>query len=101
MIILGKYKIVNMKRFKTFLFLITFLISLTFFILISTITAYPKEEVMYDYVYIKAGDTLWDIANEYNNDIDIRKFIDIVKKENSLSSAVIYPGDIIKIPLIY
>lgn len=101
MIILGKYKIVNMKRFKTFLFLITFLISLTFFILLSTITVYPKEEVKYDYVCIKTGDTLWDIADDYNNDIDIRKFVDIIVKENSLSNAVIYPGDIIKIPQTY
>ncbi len=101
MIILGKYKVVNMKRFKTFLFMLVFFISLTLFILLSTITAYSKEEIMYDYVYIKAGDTLWEIADKYNNNINIKKFINIIMKENSLSNTVIYPGDIIKIPLIY
>ena len=101
MIILGKYKVVNIKRFKIFLFIITFISSLAIFILLSTITVYPKEEIKYDYVCIKAGDTLWNIAINYNNNIDIRKFVNIIMEENSLVDAVIYPGDIIRIPLNY
>lgn len=99
MIILGKYKVVNTKRFKIFIFVTTFLISLLFFITITTITAYPKEEVQYDYVCVKTGDTLWDIAQQYETDINLRCFIDLILKENSKSDCLIYPGDILKIPL--
>ena len=101
MIILGKYKVVNIKRFKIFLFILTFLSSLAIFILLSTVTVYPKEEIKYDYVCVKSGDTLWNIAINYNNNVDIRKFVKIIMEENSLVNAVIYPGDVIKIPLIY
>lgn len=99
MIILGKYKITNMKRFKIFIIVSAFLISLIVFTLLNTVTVYPKEEIQYEYIYVRAGDTLWQIATEYNNGMDIRKFVKLIMDENSLNSAVIYPGDVLKVPL--
>lgn len=101
MIFLGRFKIVNIKRFKIFIIISAFLISLIIFTLMNTVTVYPKEEIQYEYIYVRAGDTLWQIASEYNNNMDIRKFIKVIMDENSLNSAIIYPGDVLKVPLNY
>lgn len=96
--ILNKYKIVNRKRFYSFLFVTLLLISIIFFTLLFSIRAYSKEQIQYDYICVKEGDTLWNIAQYYNYNIDIRKFVTIIKKENSLKNSIIYPGDVLKIP---
>lgn len=67
--------------------------------LFSIITVYPENTENYDYVLIETGDTLWDIASEYNNNIEIRKFIFIIMEKNNLEDCIIYPGEIIKIPI--
>ncbi len=49
---------------------------------------------------IQAGDTLWAIAEEYNQDNkDIREYIYELKKINGLNSGLITPGQRIKVPV--
>ncbi|MDD4781112.1 MAG: LysM peptidoglycan-binding domain-containing protein [Tissierellia bacterium] len=99
MIILNKYRVTDIRKFKRFMFILILLISLLSFSLISTFNAYSKDITQYDYISVQEGDTLWAIASEYSNKDDIRKVIYIISKVNNISEATIYPGDIIKIPL--
>lgn len=53
-------------------------------------------------VTVKAGQNLWQIADTYdNNKIDLRKFIYDIKKLNNIAKdSMIYPGQILKIPVL-
>lgn len=51
-------------------------------------------------VKIVKGDTLWKIAaRHYDKNTDLRKKIFEIKKVNELESAMLKPGQIIKIPI--
>ncbi|MDK2836496.1 MAG: hypothetical protein PWP21_1273 [Thermosediminibacterales bacterium] len=75
---------------------------LIFIILISFLPKGTTKNNSQDYIIItvKKGDTLWRIASLYKekND-DIRKIIYMIRKDNNLESADIFPGQILKIPL--
>ena len=59
-----------------------------------------KKEKAYFEMYIKSGDTLWDLAKKYTpKGKDLRKTIYEISILNELDSADIYPGQIIKIPI--
>lgn len=51
-------------------------------------------------IVVRPGDTLWDIAEEYNRDgqIDIRRFIHQIKKDNNLMTSGLTPGQVLYIP---
>ena len=99
MIILNKYKVTDINKFKRFMFLAILLISFISFTLFSTYKAYSKDILQFDYITIHNGDTLWSIASNYSVNKDIREVIYNISKINNINDAVIYPGDIIKIPL--
>ena len=99
MIILNKYKVTDINKFKRFMFLAILLISFISFTLFSTFKAYSKDIPQFDYITVHKGDTLWSIASNYSADKDIREVIYNISKINNINDAVIYPGDIIKIPL--
>jgi hypothetical protein len=90
-----KYKLKNKKRFFTLIFLL-FAVMITF--IFADIT-YGYKEKEYKMVEIKCGDTLWDIADRYRGDTEIRKFLYEIKKVNSLDTSNIYTGDTLKIPV--
>ncbi len=55
---------------------------------------------MYHEYYVRPGDTLWDIAKEYNdNNKDLRKYIYNIMKQNEMETPDIIPGQMILIPL--
>jgi|SRR5690554_1611445 len=60
-----------------------------------------RGNMQYEYgiVEVKKGDTLWNIIGEYNiyND-DPRKLVTEIKRINDLDTAIIYPGQCLKIP---
>ena len=97
-----KYKIVNKKRFLIFL--------ITLFVIIISIISLLKPsnrayssilEEEHIEIAISKGDTLWDIALEYMPEkYDVRKMIYNIKRINKMESSYIFPGDIIKIPII-
>lgn len=97
-----KYRIVNKKRFFTFWFtiwLIAFII-ITFFINHSKVYSSTYKQ-NYIEIVVKKGDTLWQIAKEHlPEDYDIRKMIHQIREVNNMEVADIYPGDLVKIPII-
>ena len=57
------------------------------------ITRYAMYEV-------KSGDTLWSIARStYNDTVDVRDMIDIIKDVNSIEDYEIYPGMSLSLPM--
>jgi len=47
---------------------------------------------------VAPGETLWDIADQYTEGRDLRKVVAAIKQYNGLESAVIEPGQVLKIP---
>ncbi len=99
MIVLNRYKITNMKNFKRFMFISILSISIFVFTFMATLNAYSKDIPQFDYIRVSEGDTLWSIASNYSQNIEIRELIYIISKENNIQDAAIYPGDIIRVPL--
>ncbi|MCD8152779.1 MAG: LysM peptidoglycan-binding domain-containing protein [Clostridiales bacterium] len=63
------------------------------------------EAVCYKSVYVHAGDTLWDIADEYMDDAydtynDKNDYIDEIKQINHITEADLQAGSYIIVPYI-
>jgi hypothetical protein len=99
MIILNKYKVTDIKKFKRFMFLTILLISMIAFTSILTLNAYSKDIPQFDYIRVQQGDSLWSIAKNYAGSKDIREIIYKISEINNIHNNSIHPGDIIKIPL--
>lgn len=99
MIILNRYKVTDLKKFKRFMFISILLISILVFASMTTLNAYSKDIPQFDYISVKEGDTLWSIASNYSDHKEIREVIYEITDINNLENALIYPGDKIKIPL--
>ena len=97
-----KYKIVNKRRFFLSLFfmsLITIAIISLFINMDKVYSSTYNEE--YKTVIVKAGDTLWNIAREHMpDDYDVRKAVFEIREFNNMVTADLYPGDLVKIPLV-
>ncbi|MBD3107372.1 LysM peptidoglycan-binding domain-containing protein [Bacillus sp. AGMB 02131] len=90
-----------MKQFimrNSFSFALITVILLFAFIFVYKFSAGNSEN--YIEVTIKHGDTLWELAEEYNYDrMDISSFIVQVKQLNELNDSNIKAGDVILIPV--
>jgi|GEM_PF-1433684 len=52
-------------------------------------------------VVVRPGDTLWAIARNYGPaGVDIRQTVDWIRRNNQLSSATVYPGQVLKVPVV-
>ena len=91
-----KYILKNRKRFYIFIILLTFSLSCTF--LMSTVNGADTNET-FTTVIVEQGDTLWDLASEYNTEGDIRQYIRKIEKANHLTSSMIFEGDVLKLPV--
>lgn len=96
-----KVKVVNKFRFYTFILIITAMIfSITFIFINKSLGANNIENSYIDYT-VKAGDTVWSIAEKYqNNKIEIRDFVDLIIDENKIDNSMVSQGEIVKIPVI-
>lgn len=98
---IGMNKNFNWKRglLRTTLLLTIILSILGFFII--DFSAFADKKTTIVEVIVQPGDTLWSIANRYDeNKIDIRKLIYEIKTYNDID-AHIFPGQVIYIPLRY
>ena len=50
-------------------------------------------------ITVCSGDTLWDIADRYCDNTDVRNFITDIKILNNMTSSEIYAGEKILIPV--
>ena len=46
------------------------------------------------------GDTLWDIAAQYNQNEDLRTAIERIKEANAMHTATVQPGQVILVPQV-
>lgn len=59
-------------------------------------------ETAYRVVVVREGDTIWDIADRVARaDIDLRRVVFDIRRANALSTCVIRPGDVLKVPAIW
>ncbi|NPV44913.1 MAG: LysM peptidoglycan-binding domain-containing protein [Firmicutes bacterium] len=94
-----KIEIIKNRLSKIILIMLIALNFLCIYLIYFQPKAMSNQEDEYILVIVKQGQTLWEIASEYKpKTIDIRKMIYIIKRENELGSALIKPGQIIKIP---
>lgn len=91
-----KYVLKNKNRFYLFVIMVTMII--TSIALIANVQGADTAEE-YATVMVEQGDTLWDLAGEYNNTRDLRQYIRKIEKINQLTDSLIYEGDILKMPL--
>lgn len=91
--------IVSKFRFSLFLSIILLVLTLLINGLLNGVIARGDTYSDYLNVFIREGDSIWDIAqdnNPYNE--DIRKIVYEIEKANDLEGKYIQPGDVIKVP---
>lgn len=91
-----KYVLKNRNRFYLFVIMVTIIIS-SIALVANVQGADTGDE--YFTVMVEQGDTLWDLADEYNNTRDLRQYIRKIEKINQLTDSLIYEGDILKMPV--
>jgi hypothetical protein len=90
-----RYRLVDKRRFFTFLALCIMI--LCFAVMIVNAGAASPESRSYDTVRVKKGDTLWGIASS-RCDGDIRSYIYQIKQINRLGNDIIHEGQLLLIP---
>ncbi len=88
-----RLRIVSPERFCTvvaILVMIAFLLGFA-----CSGNSYEVEEIS-----IHEGDTLWSIADEYTGDNkDVRETVHIIKEINGMDNVIVYPGEVIYVPI--
>ncbi len=75
------------------------ILALILVLIFIAITSQGSKPIKYRNITIEKGDTLWSIVKSYqSNEIDPRKMINQIKRINDLKTAVLQPGQTIKIP---
>lgn len=102
-----KRRVVKKKNGKVLTLVLGVLIGLLFSYAFQIPSGVPKagavseiERTAYVDVIVQEGDTIWNLAKKHTPEHDIRKTIYNIKKANDLSTADIYPGQLLKIPQI-
>lgn len=89
-------KAVRRARTLAVLFVVTAAAAVLLFPrLVHTQTSLPPVGVHHT---VASGDTLWDIAVAHAGDRDVREVIYQIQRMNGLSSAEIYPGQVLFVP---
>lgn len=62
--------------------------------------AHASSLTEFEEVIVQSGDSLWKIADRYNEDhnLSISEMIQVLVDENQLSTPYIYPGQVIHVP---
>lgn len=97
-------KIKNVKKFIRGILIVLGIIFILSLIFVKSTLSYTTKE--YKTIYVKAGDTLWSIASDMqeNNTCyegkDIRYIIGDLKDINNLKNSTVYANQELQIPVI-
>ncbi len=97
-------KIKDVKKFIKCIFILLGVIFILSLLFIKSTLSYTKHE--FKTIYIKSGDTLWNIAmslqenNSYYKGKDIRYIINDLKEINNLNNSTLYINQELQIPII-
>lgn len=95
-----KYRIKSRVRFTIFIVLMLLITATATSAVLGFSNANGMAEKQYVEVQVKAGDTLWSIADEYMpNDMDRRESVHIISQTNNTSASQLSPGQILNIPV--
>jgi LysM repeat protein len=90
-----KYVLKNKKRFSA----VILTLAVIFVTLITSTTAYGFKAPKYEKITVRAGDTLWSIAQKYIKQGDVRENVYNLQVKNNLTDATIYEGMEIELPM--
>lgn len=95
-----RMRIVNKRRFSVFMITTLSILFLTFGFLFNQIKSYGiDKKIDNQYHTVTYGETLWSIAEQYNNESrDIRDYIAETKEINNIYKSEIMPGDQLVLP---
>lgn len=95
-----KYRLVNKKRFAGVISLTIVLVSLIAMLIANATAGNPYYFIDTGHWVVSEGETLWDIAELHSNgQHDTRKVIEIIKELSNKDSSMIYPNEILIVPL--
>ncbi|HPJ23012.1 MAG TPA: LysM peptidoglycan-binding domain-containing protein [Clostridia bacterium] len=93
-----KYVLKNKRRFLIVIAVLLSIICST--LIIATTTTKGYSEPVNVEIVVEPGDTLWDIVCEYyGNNVDVRRTVAEVKRNNSLTSSELRIGQVLLLPV--
>lgn len=95
-----KYRIKSKSRFITSVVIMLGIIISGFSAVTGLNISTALTKPQYEYVHVKSGDTLWNIADRYkNDDTDIREAVfEISEANDGIEASDLYPGMVIAVP---
>lgn len=95
-----RLKLKNKKRFYSFIVFTVIFLSMTIMQFTGDNKVRGSAINEYDLVVVQNSDTIWNIANKYNNGQykDLREFVCKIKSENNIFGDFISPNQVIKVP---
>ena len=95
-----KYRLKSKFRFTVFVVIMMLMLVTASNTVLGINDASSLTKPVYASIQIEYGDTLWNLASEYNLEgKDIRRFVYEICKLNEISADSIYPGQSILIPV--
>lgn len=91
-----RYRLKNKRRFAT-LIMVLILVSVFTGFIVSAGASSPAVDD-YEVFKVSKGDSLWEIASIYSQNVDIREYIYNIKKLNKLDGDIIYAGQVLLLP---
>jgi hypothetical protein len=97
--ILHKNRISLDRLIKKFIICVLTILALLFLVFPAYSRNIPPQPTKYSYHVVKPGDTLSEIAQQYNPDIDWRTVVEWIDEANGLPEGyILQPGDVLNIP---
>ena len=94
------YEIAYRRLFVLFVVALIIAVTLTAMITSSIMSRPVLVQTSDAIVFVEEGDTIWDYAEKYcPENMDIRKYIDIVRDYNDKDNTNVYVGEVIRLPI--